>query len=46
MYDLIENIVKQDILIENIVFEKATTDDIDEIINLYAERMEWFKKME
>lgn len=44
MYDLIENIVKQDILIENIVFAKATTDDIDEIINLYAERMEWFKE--
>ncbi|MCI8641183.1 MAG: GNAT family N-acetyltransferase [Clostridia bacterium] len=30
--------------IENIIFEKATIKDIDEIINLYAERMIWFKE--
>ena len=25
------------------IIEKATIKDIDEIINLYAERMQWFK---
>ena len=44
MYDLIDNVVRKDLLIENIILEKATTDDIDEIINLYAERMVWFKQ--
>lgn len=44
MYDLIDNVVKKDLLIENIILEKATTDDIDEIINLYAERIVWFKE--
>lgn len=29
---------------ENITFEKAIIKDIDEIINLYAERMIWFKE--
>lgn len=29
---------------ENIIFEKATMNNIDEIINLYAERMRWFKE--
>ncbi len=28
----------------NIVFGKASIDNIDEIINLYAERMKWFKE--
>ncbi len=28
----------------NIILKKATIDDIDEIINLYAERMNWFKE--
>ena len=31
---------------ENITFEKAIIKDIDEIINLYAERIRWFKEKE
>lgn len=44
MYDLVDNVVKKDLLIENIRLEKATIKNIDEIINLYAERMIWFKE--
>ena len=37
--------IKKDCLIKNnIILKKATMDDIDEIINLYAERMNWFKE--
>ena len=31
-------------MINDILFEKANIKDIDEIINLYAERMNWFKE--
>lgn len=36
--------IKQGNSLKNIIWEKATIDDIDEIINLYAERMKWFKE--
>lgn len=39
-----KNIKQENLLENNIIFEKATIDDIDEIINLYAERMKWFKE--
>ena len=39
-----KNIKQENLLKNNIIFEKATIDDIDEIINLYAERMKWFKE--
>ena len=31
---------------EQIIFEKATIDDIDEIINMYVERITWLKERE
>lgn len=43
MYDLIDKILKENLLKKNIVFEKANIEEIDNIINLYAERMNWFK---
>ncbi len=44
MHDSIDNVLKKDLLIENIIFKKATIDNIDEIINLYVKRMVWFKQ--
>ena len=29
---------------KNLVLERAKLNDVDQIINLYAERVEWFKK--
>ncbi len=43
MNDLLNNTVKKDLLRDNITFEQANADDIDHIIELYSERMEWFK---
>lgn len=44
IYNLIDNVIKKDLEKENIIFERANIKDINNIIGLYEERIQWFKQ--